>query len=67
MYFCGKNSVDELMVEDIDTMEYHNIKECEARRTGMLKELVAVREDEAEVPGMTAEEITDIMNYICTA
>ena len=66
MMLCGKNTVDELRVEDIDTMEYHNIKQSEAWRIGLLKEIVAIKEDEAEVPGMTDEEITDIMNYICT-
>ena len=67
MMMCGKHSVDELQVDDIDTMEYHCIPRSEAWRVGMLKELVDIRENETEVPCMTYEELTEIMNFICTA
>ena len=67
MMISDKNLVDELHVDDIDSMEYHSIPGNEAWRVGMLKELVSIRENETVVPGMTSEELTEIMNYICTA
>ena len=66
MLMLGKNSVDDIHVDDVDNLEYHKIPESEAWRVGLLKELVAIREDEGEVPGMTNEEVEEIMDYICT-
>ena len=66
MLMLGENSVDDIHVDDVDNLEYHKIPESEAWRVGLLKELVAIREDEGEVPGMTNEEVEEIMDYICT-
>ena len=67
MIELGKNSVDNIRVEDIDTMEYHTIPENEEWRVSLVKEIIEVKENEYEVPGFTNEELEEIINFVCTS
>ena len=65
MILLGKNSVDDLSVDDIDSIEYHTISENDAWRVDLLQELIAVRENEGEITGFTSKELDDILNHVC--
>ena len=67
MILLGKNSVDDLSVDDIDSMEYHTISENEAWRVDLIQELIAVRENEGEITGFTSKELDDILNHVCAS
>ena len=67
MILLGKNSVDDLSVDDIDSLEYHTIPENEAWRVGLLQELIAVRENKCEITGFASEELDDILDHVCTS
>ena len=67
MIELGKNSVDCIRVEDIDTMEYHSIPENEEWRVNLVKEMIEVKENEYEVPGFTNEELEEIIDFVCTS
>ena len=67
MILLGKNSVDDLSVDDIDSIEYHTISENDAWRVDLLQELIAVRENEGKITGFTSEELDDILNHVCAS
>ena len=66
MILLGKNSVDELNGQEIDKIEYHRILESETLRLSIIEELMQVKNEEFEVPGMVSEELNEILNHICT-
>ena len=67
MIALGKNLVETIREEDIDTMEYHTIPEDETWRIDLLKEIIEVKENEYEVHGFTNEELEEIVNFVCTS
>ena len=52
--------------EDIDSMEYYKIPENESWRVNLLTELIETKENNYEVPGISRDELDDILRYICT-
>ena len=67
MIALGKNSVETIREEDIDTMEYHTIPEDETWRINLVKEIIEVKENECEVQGFSNEELEEIVNFVCTS
>ena len=43
-------------------IEYHKVPECDTWRINFLKELIEIKHDEIEVPGMMKEELDQIIN-----
>ena len=63
MLLSGKNSMDELKNVDIP---YNVVPADEAWRVGFVKELLATRHGDLEVPGLLKTEMDEIMDYLCT-
>ena len=63
MILSGKNSMDDLKNVDIP---YNVVPADEAWRVGFVKELLATRHCDLEVPGLIKTEMDEIMDYLCT-
>ena len=59
---CWKKTVYDLTVNDANHLEYHKVPECDTWRINFLKELIEIKHDEIEVPGMMKEELDQIIN-----
>ena len=67
LLLCNKNSISSLSGNDIDNLTYNQVPEDESWRIDHLNELLNIRSNSLEVPGFTSDEITDIINIVCTS
>ena len=49
------------------TSSYKMVPDENMFRVNMVKEIIDLRQDELVIPGFNAEEIEDILTYLCTA
>ena len=67
LFLCNKDTINSLKEDDINRLEYNPIPENEAWRIDLLTELLDTRSSITEIPGFTPEEITEIINFVCTS
>ena len=65
MILAGLNRIDELENRTVD-FDYHKVGESEKWRIGFVQELIDVKFDELQVPGMEYGEMEQILEYLCT-
>ena len=65
MILTNKNSIEELFDGNNDFV-YHPVEESEAWRIPFVKELLGVRHGDLKVDGITPDELSQILDYICT-
>ena len=64
MILAGFNRIDELENKTVD-FDYHKVEESEKWRIGFVQELIDVKFDELQVPGMEYGEMEQILGYLC--
>ena len=62
MLLAGIQTVYDFKVHDANHIEYNKVPECDTWRINFLKELIEIKHDEIEVPGMMKEELDQIIN-----
>ena len=65
MLLAGKNNIDELKANNFD-IEYHKIQEYDSWKINFVQELVELRYGDLHVPGMTTEELQQILEHLCS-
>ena len=67
MLMCTKGNINSLEEGDIDSLEYCPVPEDEKWRISLLSELLDSRSLCSEIPGFTHEQVTDLINFVCTS
>ena len=67
MLLCKKPSVNHIEPTDIDSLVYSPIPENEQWRVNVAKDLLEARHHEEFLPGFSQEEITDMLNFVCSS
>ena len=67
MLRVNKHNIDDIQVEDIDKLEYNPIPDGEIWRVRMIKELIDVKAGVMAIPDFAFEEITSMIDIICTS
>ena len=67
MLLCNKDNTSLVNENDLDNLTYNPIPENEIWRMDLLNELMNTRSSSLEVPGFTSDELTDIINIVCTS
>ena len=65
MLFCDTDTITGLNSTKIDKQTYSKIPESEVWRVGLVEELLMARQGRMDIPGLSANEITDILEVIC--
>ena len=66
MLLCDKHSIEDISITDIDALSYRNCPQNDEWRISLISELADARMNPNEVlPGFSAEEIEDLVNYAC--
>ena len=66
MILAGKSSIEDVTVEDVDTIPYFNLSEDEHWKVDSIKEIIDVKAGNLDVPGFDLEELETILNHLCT-
>ena len=66
MLLTGKGTVEDLEVKDANSLHYHKVPACEEWRLNLLKELIDIKNEEIDVPGIDMYQLDQIINYVCT-
>ena len=67
LLLCNKDNISSLNENDINDLTYNQVPENEMWRIGLLNELLNTRSSSLEVPGFTSDELTDMINIVCTS
>ena len=62
----GKGTIEDLEVKDDNSIHYHKVPACEEWRVGLLKEMIDIKNEEIDVPGIEMDQLDQIINYVCT-
>ena len=65
MMLAEKNTIEDLEVENAD-FEYYKLEENEEWKANIAQELIDIRHGGLKVPRMEADELKEILDYICT-
>ena len=65
MLLCNLDTISSIKNSDIDEIKYAEIPENEKWRISLIHELLDIRHGKLEAPGMTQQNITDILDDIC--
>ena len=65
MLLCNLDTIASIKNSDIDDLKYAEIPDKEKWRISLIHELLDIRHGKMEVPGMTQQDITDILDDIC--
>ena len=63
----NKDHVEHLKSSDILQINYHPIKEEDRWKTGVIKEIVQIKNEKLEVEGFSNPELEEILQQICSA
>ena len=66
MILAGKSSIEDVTVEDVDTIPYFNLSEDEHWKVDSIKEIIDVKAGNLDVPGFDLEKLETILNHLCT-
>ena len=63
----NSHNVDEIQVHHLGQMHYNTIPDEELCRIGIVKELIDVTSGVTVIPDFAHEEITSMIDWICTS
>ena len=63
----GLTSINDITTETIKTKQYAEIPENESWRVPLVKEIVSIKNGPYEVPNLTANEISEILDFAATS
>ena len=67
MLLTERSSVDEICREDYKKIDYHKINDSEQWRVSIIEEIIDIKYNQLDVEGFEAEEIEEILNFVCTS
>ena len=67
MFLTQRSNVDEIGREDYKKIDYHKINESEQWRISIIEEIIDIKYNQLDVEGFEAEEIEEILNFVCTS
>ena len=67
MLLCKKPSLNQIDSTDIDSLEYAPILENKQWRICLVKDLLEARLHEEFISGFTHDEVTDMLNFVCSS
>ena len=67
MIMVGKGTVEDIQIDDAETIEYNKVPEDESWKINMVKELIDIKHENVEVLGMDNDELDHILDHICTS
>ena len=63
---CGQNDIDKLKPGDCRKMKFRGIPPGEEWRIDLVNELINVKHDASTIENFDAEELEEILEYVCT-
>ena len=66
-FLTQRSNVDELCREDYKKIDYHKINDSEQWRISIIEEIIDIKYNQLDVEGFEAEEIEEILNFVCTS
>ena len=67
MLQCDLNFISEMNSSNISDLVYSEVPKTEKWRIGLVNELMNIRHGTIEVPGFSSDDISDILDYVCTS
>ena len=65
MILSVKNTIEEVLDSDVD-FEYHKLEEDQNWKVNMLAEIIDVLNGEKIIEDSETDDLTDILEYLCT-
>ena len=65
MILSGKNTIEEVLDSKVD-FEYHKLEEDQNWKVNMLAEIIDVLNGEKIIEDSETDDLTDILEYLCT-
>ena len=66
MLLVGKTSIDDVKVEDVDSLEYFKMRDDELWKIPQIQEIINVKVGNLEVAGFENEELEILLSHLCT-
>ena len=66
MKLVNKENIDELNVTDYQLIEYHKIPAEEEWRIGVVRDIIDVRNGEANLEGFSIKDLENMLDFVCT-
>ena len=67
MLKTGKNHVDDIKSKDINALPYQEILNGNEWKIGIVEEMIEHGHNLVVIPGFSRNEISDMMNYVCSS
>ena len=64
---CGYDDIDNFKPNCCDDLLFHRVPPGEEWRINLIRELIDVKYDECKIENLDAEEIDDIIEFVCTS
>ena len=63
----AKTSIDKIVVNDANSIEYHKLAESDLWKVLLIRELTDVKFDEARIENLTIEDVETTLDFLCTS
>lgn len=63
----AKTSIDKIVVNDANYIEYHKLAETDLWKVLLIRELTDVKFDEARIENLTIEDVETTLDFLCTS
>lgn len=63
----AKTSIDKIVVNDANSIEYHKLAETDLWKVLLIRELTDVKFDEARIENLTIEDVETTLDFLCTS
>ena len=64
---CGYDDIDNLKTNSCDDLLFHRVPPGEEWRINLIREIINVKYDESNIENLDAEEIDEILEFVCTS
>ena len=65
MLLLGKYSIEGISIKDLDFFEFFPVLPVDEWKVGIVRELIEVRENNLDLENFTAQELEEILEYLC--
>ena len=66
LLLTNKNTIDELVKDDIDKLNYCDIEEDMKWRIEMTKEIIDIKSSRLELENFSTDELNEMLEHLCT-
>ena len=67
MRLTGKDNINDIRLKDLDNLEFCTTKDEEKWRIKIIKELIDIRNKKVKLDNFDSDEISNMLNHICTS